>query len=111
MAGKLSYGIEAVAKACWNNEKEVKKSPSGLCTVRIPISIKRHSTLIRGLAKVSPMLFLLRSIFWLLIVFESISWPSGPGPSVTAKAMAARGVQDILGQMIGMAQALEGRPI
>jgi hypothetical protein len=57
------------------------------------------------------MLFLLRSIFWLSIVFESISWPSGPGPSVTAKAMAARGVQDILGQMIGMAQALEGRPI
>jgi hypothetical protein len=89
----------------------VKKSPSGLCTVGIPISIERHSTLIGGLAKVSPMLLLLRTIFWLSIVFESISWPSGPGASVKVKAMAARGVQDIRGQMIGMAQALEGRPI
>jgi hypothetical protein len=49
------------------------------------------------------MLFLLRSIFWLSIVFASISWPSDRVASVIAKARAARGVQDILGQMIGMA--------
>ena len=49
------------------------------------------------------MLFLLRSIFWLSIVFASISWPSVPVASVIAKARAARGVQNILGQMIGMA--------
>jgi hypothetical protein len=53
------------------------------------------------------MLFLLRSIFWLSIVFASISWPSDPVASVIAKARAARGVQDILGQMVGMA-AQEG---
>ena len=51
------------------------------------------------------MLFLLRSIFWLSIVFASISWPSDPTAPVVAKARAARGVQDILGQMIGMPQA------
>ncbi|MGH6799983.1 MAG: hypothetical protein ACRECZ_00975 [Methylocella sp.] len=51
------------------------------------------------------MLFLLRSIFWLSIVFASISWPSDPVASVIAKARAARGVQDVMGQMIGMARA------
>jgi hypothetical protein len=69
----LSYGIEAVAKACWNNEQKAKKSGWGM-HLRILISIKRRF----GLAKVSPMLFLLRSIFWLLIVFASISWQSDP---------------------------------
>ncbi len=56
-------------------------------------------------AKVSPVLFVLRSIFWLSIVFASISWPSDPIFSVMAKARAARGVQEILGQTIGMVQA------
>jgi hypothetical protein len=56
------------------------------------------------------MLFLLRSIFWLSIVFASILWPDGPVASVMAKARAARGVQDILGQMIGIAQAGSGEP-
>jgi hypothetical protein len=51
------------------------------------------------------MLFLLRSVFWLSIVFASVSWPSDPIASVMAKARAARGVQDSLGQTIGMAQA------
>ncbi len=51
------------------------------------------------------MLFLLRSIFWLSIVFASISWPSDPIAPVMAKVRAARGVHDILGQTIGMAQA------
>jgi hypothetical protein len=51
------------------------------------------------------MLFLLRSIFWLSIVFASISWPSDPLASVMAKARDARGVQDSLGQTIGRAQA------
>ena len=51
------------------------------------------------------MLFLLRSIFWLSIVFASISWSSDPTASVMAKARAARGVRDILGQTIGMAHA------
>lgn len=51
------------------------------------------------------MLFLLRSIFWLSIVFASISWPSDPIALVMVKARAARGVQDILGRTIGLAQA------
>ncbi|MGH6868878.1 MAG: hypothetical protein ACREDA_08430, partial [Methylocella sp.] len=34
-AGKLSYGIEAVAKACRNNEQKVKKSGEALCTAHI----------------------------------------------------------------------------
>jgi hypothetical protein len=51
------------------------------------------------------MLFLLRSIFWLSIVFAFISWSSDPVASVIAKARAAREVQDIVGQMIGTAQA------
>lgn len=55
------------------------------------------------------MLFLLRSIFWLSIVFASIFWPSDPVASVIAKARAARGVQDILGQMNGIAQGGSGK--
>jgi hypothetical protein len=51
------------------------------------------------------MLFLLLSVFWLSIVFASVSWPSDPIASVMAKARAARGVQDSLGQTIDMAQA------
>lgn len=51
------------------------------------------------------MMFVLRSVFWLSIVFASISWPRGPIALVLAKARAARGVQDILGQTIGRAQA------
>ena len=47
MAGKLSYGIEAVAKTNWNNEQKVKKSTWGLCTVHVLSSIKRRLTLIR----------------------------------------------------------------
>ena len=54
------------------------------------------------------MLFLLRSIFWLSIIFASIPWPGGPVALVMAKARATRGVQDILGQMIGIAQAGSG---
>ena len=56
------------------------------------------------------MPFLLRSIFWLSIVFASISWPSDPIASVMATARAGRGVQDSLGQTIGMAQAGAERP-
>jgi hypothetical protein len=54
------------------------------------------------------MLFLLRSIFWLSIIFASIPWPGGPVALVMPKARATRGVQDILGQMIGIAQAGSG---
>jgi hypothetical protein len=44
------------------------------------------------------MLFLLRSIFWLSIVFASVSWPSDPLGSVMAKVSAARRVQRQPGQ-------------
>jgi hypothetical protein len=54
------------------------------------------------------MLFLLRSIFWLSIIFASIPWPGGPVALVMAKARAAGGVQDILGRMIGIAQGGSG---
>jgi hypothetical protein len=53
------------------------------------------------------MLFLLRSLFWLSIVFASISWPSDSGAPVMAKA--AREMRDILGQTAGMAQAGAGK--
>jgi hypothetical protein len=53
------------------------------------------------------MLFLLRSLFWLSIVFASISWPSDPVAPVMAKA--AREMQDILGQTAGMAQPGAGK--
>ena len=52
------------------------------------------------------MLFLVRSLFWLSIVFASISWPKDPVAPVTAPARAARGAQDILGQTAGRVQAL-----
>jgi hypothetical protein len=55
------------------------------------------------------MLFLLRSIFWLVVVFASIPWPNVPIASVMAKASAARGAQDILDQMIGMLPGGRGK--
>lgn len=91
MAGKLTYGIEAVAN--WN-------------IVRIWTKVKQQLTPGPvGLAKVRPMLFLLRSIFWLSIVFASIPWPGGSHDLVMAKARTARGAKDMLGQMTGIAQA------
>jgi hypothetical protein len=57
------------------------------------------------------MLLPLRSIFWLSIVFAPISWPSDPIASVMAKARAARGVQDSLGQTTGLAQAGAEKPV
>lgn len=55
------------------------------------------------------MLFLLRCIFWLSIVYASISWPSDPLAPVVTKASAAREVRDILSQTLGIAQAGAGK--
>lgn len=55
------------------------------------------------------MLFLIRCIFWLSIVFASISWPSDPLVPVVTKASAARQVRDILSQTLSIAQAGGGK--
>lgn len=51
------------------------------------------------------MWFLLRAVFWLSIVFASISWPQGPAAPVRVLASGAGKVQDVLGKAAAKAQA------